>query len=273
MDDKLNITDGNELEDVGKNDDFIPKDDVNKNEENNSQSDPINPEQNQEKNVSINISNFGYIIELFKTWFSKRPLNAFRRILNLKESLILFAIHLIVSSITILLSSSSFLSIISKLSYGFFPLSAMTGKLFIPIFFSVIIYYALLNLTIMIIAKIIKTKNSSYVNSMSVVSISLIPITILNLLSIIIGLISPFLGMMVSLASFIIFPITLYLGIQINLGKPQKSAYWIFPTAMIVLVLVFILIFYLIASSIMQGMLYDMQKSNPFGMPQNNLFR
>lgn len=266
LDDELKVAESNEQQDVNK--DILSKD-----KEVQSEIELKEADTSQEKDVSINLSNFGYVLTLIKTWFSKRPLNAFRRLLSLKESLVLFAIHLVVTSISMLLMFNSFLSIISNLSFGFIPVEGLSGRFFLPIVFSTLIYYALLTLTVMIVAKIIKSEHSSYVDSMSVVSISLIPITCLGLLSAILGFISPLLLYVISMVSLLLFPITLYLGIQINLGKPKKSPYWILPIALIILACVLAIILFYSVFSTLNRMMFDMQNTNPFDFPQNNLFR
>ena len=137
----------------------------------------------------------------------------------------------------------------------------------LPIFSIHLIYYGLLTLTIMIISKLIKTPNNSYKDSLSLVSISLLPVTILAIAGLLLGIIIPQLMPIFYILQFFVYIISLYMGLVVHLGKSEKSPFWIYPVAITIMLFVFILLMASISRAIVTSQINSY--NNSF---RNNLF-
>ena len=188
------------------------------------------------------------ILNAIKAWFSKNPLNAFRTKLSEKASLTLFGFEALLTIFTLLVSSNNLLA---QLPFAdkYISFSGVSSRLFIPSLLFLACYYALLSLTMMVVAKIIKTPSSKYTDAMSLVSIALIPITFLSFIGFIFSFMFQPLTFVATFMYIILFPITLYLGLQVHLGKPKLSPYWVFPVSLIILAIIMFLVLTIITGS------------------------
>lgn len=208
---------------------------------------------------------FADILVITKKWFSKQPLSAFSKRLDAKTSLTLFASHLLVSMLIFFLSFNSLTSLMDGLNL--FDRSELSLRMILPIFSIHLIYYGLLTLTIMIISKLIKTPNNSYKDSLSLVSISLLPVTILAIAGLLLGIIIPQLMPIFYILQFFVYIISLYMGLVVHLGKSEKSPFWIYPVAITIMLFVFILLMASISRAIVTSQINSY--NNSF---RNNLF-
>lgn len=219
--------------------------------------------ENDEKKEFTNI--FADILVITKKWFSKQPLSAFAKRLDPKTSLTLFAGHLLVSILIFFLSFNSFVSLMD--GFNILNRSDLSLRMVLPIFSIHIIYYGLLTLTIMIIAKLIKAPNNNYKDSLSLVSIALLPVTLLALAGLILGIIIPQLIPIFYVMQFFVYLISLYMGLVVHLGKSEKSPFWIYPVAMLIMFVLFMIILSSISRAIVTSQINSY--NNSF---RNNLF-
>lgn len=212
---------------------------------------------NDEKKEFTNI--FADILVITKKWFSKQPLSAFARRLDYKTSLTLFAGHLLISMLIFFLSFNSLVSLLDGLN--FLNRSDLSLRMVLPIFSIHLIYYGLLTLTVMIIARLIKTPNNTYKDSLSLVSIALLPVTILALAGFVLGIIIPQLIPLFYIMQFFVYLISLYMGLVVHLGKSEKSPFWIYPVAMLIMFVLFMLILSSISRAIVTGQVNNFNNS------------
>ena len=258
MDDKLNnFEDNNKSVETNNTEERkqlnIEVDNANNNETN----------KNDEKKEFTNI--FADILVITKKWFSKQPLSAFSKRLDSKTSLTLFAGHLLVSMLIFFLSFNSLTSLMDGLNL--FNRSDLSLRMVLPIFSIHIIYYGLLTLTIMIIAKLIKAPKNTYKDSLSLVSIALLPVTILALAGLIFGIIIPQLIPIFYVMQFFVYLVSLYMGLVVHLGKSEKSPFWIYPVGIMIMLFIFILLMSSISRAIVTSQINSY--NNSF---RNNLF-
>lgn len=202
---------------------------------------------------------FADILIVTKKWFSRQPLSAFSKRLDIKTSLSLLASHLFISMFIFFLSFNSVMAAFD--GFGFLRNSNISARMFLPILIVHLIYYALLALTIMVIAKIIKTPKNTYTDALSLVSIALIPVTILALVSLVIGVVIPQLIPVFFILQLFAYLISLYMGLMVHLGKSEKSPFWIFPIAMIIMLVVFMLVLTLITRTIVTSQMNSLNNN------------
>lgn len=212
---------------------------------------------NEDKKEFSNI--FADILVITKKWFSKQPLSAFSKRLDSKTSLTLFAGHLLVSMLIFFLSFNSLLYLMDGLNLLY--RSELSLRMILPIFSIHLIYYGLLTLTIMIIAKLIKTPNNSYKDSLSLVSIALLPVTILAFVGFVLGMIIPQLIVVFYIMQLFVYLISLYMGLLLHLGKSEKSPFWIYPAGMLIMFVLFMLILGSISRAIVTGQINNFNNS------------
>lgn len=205
---------------------------------------------------------FADILETSKKWFTKQPLSAFSKKLDMQTSLSLLVSHLLISMIIFFLSFNSIVSVMDGLNM--INRSGLSFRMILPIFSMHIIYYLLLTTTIMLIAKLIKTSENSFKDSLSLVSIALIPVTALALASLIIGFIIPQLIPVFYIMQFIVYLISLYMGLMVHLGKSEKSLFWIYPTTITIMLILFILIMGSISRAIVTSQVNSINNFNFF---------
>lgn len=223
----------------------------------------IDEHEQYQNDFNNNDDNTFFLLRILRSWFSKQPLTAFSKILTVNQSLILFGIHILAGILQIYLGASSFSNSFSELNAGpIFPANFGT-VLIVPIIIIGIIFYSLITLTIMIVAKIIGSEHSKFSDAMSAVSIALVPVTVLSLIGFILGFLSPGFSMLIGIVGFIINPFALYLSIEAHLGKSNMSPFWVFPIVVAIMLFVLFIIIFIALIIISAKFAFDFKNSFP----------
>lgn len=165
------------------------------------------------------------VLSTFKMWFSRNPLNVFKKKIEFNSALALFGIHFIVAFLSIII----LIGRIPNMDFGFID----TYRLILPFIFIIPFSFFIFSFGIMVDAIILKNPDSSLKSSMELVAIAYLPTTIINFVAMILGLINFNLAAFFICFAAIIFIQAIFKGFEIYLGSPKKSHFWTLPLSYI----------------------------------------